>query len=327
MSTLTTYATEGALPVGTTGDIAYVTGNDQLYVNDGGTWFYWGNSTEKGISANDLAYTGAKTGNPESGTNYVCSVQPEAHYDAAKINGEDATGNPAIGQVMGGTGYEWEDRSGNGNDATQGTATYQSTYFHNQGNYGLEWPVNTDGAFLNTNYSQAADSPGHTVVAAASVAADVTYAGLVTNDSSSGPISATNPSGLSVRGTRCNVTHQYFGASMGTSTSYQRNARLTTVFSCVAIDGDQKLFYNLDEIGTASTAYSTGTMDGYLDGDYLLGEGFHSWGSTDNNGGGGIIYEVLIFRGNCGYTSAGGALTDGNLKIVVDYLMNKYRIL
>ena len=49
---------------------------------------------------------------------------------------------------------------------------------------------------------------------------------------------------------------------------YQRNSKLTTVFSCVAADGDQKLFYNLDEIGTASTAYSTGTMDGYLDGDY-----------------------------------------------------------
>jgi len=328
MSTLTTYATEGALPVGTTGDIAYVTGNDQLYVNDGGTWFYWGNSTEKGISANDLAYTGAKSGNPESGTSYVITAQPDCHYDAAKYV-ENGGGDADLGDAV----DAWGDRSGNDNDASQGTAGDQPTYVKNHGNFGLQWPSSKGLGYLITTYTPASTPPGHTIVVAATPAVDAgrQMSSVVENQGANGyqaagmKMPAYGQSGQGPMIVSVNDISAYKSTKPFLANQY------TQIFSIYDYDGDQKIFTNLEEAFSGSASYTQGNIDTRLGDVYWIGgntwhASFGSFGQTSANGHGGIIYEVLIFTTALSYTSDGTDLTGGNLKIVVDYLMNKYGV-
>lgn len=68
-----------------------------------------------GLGADDLAYP---SGTPASGTNYVISSTPVLHFDAYRITGLSD----------GDACDEWEDRSGNGYDATQTSSSNQPTY-------------------------------------------------------------------------------------------------------------------------------------------------------------------------------------------------------
>lgn len=318
MATLDTYLTEGALPTGVNGDMAYVTATDRIYLNDAGTWRFWDKSGVAGVDANDLAYTGAKAGNPESGTNYVCSVQPDCHYDASKY----VTLSSAAAD-LGDNVDAWGDRSGNGNDATQTGGTEQPTYVKNHSNFGLQWPSSPTLGFLDTNYTPGSGHVGHTLVVVANIPNTAYYTGMLTNSGATLFYSAglsvnttLDPSGTSVGGnlfyasTRTNVASQY-----------------TRIYAILDVIGDQKMFQNLAETYSGSASHSQAGINARLDDVYWIGKnGWQTMGDTNLDGHGGIIYEALIFQSALSYTVTDGNLSAGNLKIIVDYLMNKYQI-
>jgi hypothetical protein len=318
MATLDTYATEGDLPTGANGDMAYVTATDRIYLNDAGTWRYWNYDAVAGVDANDLAYTGARTGNPTSGTNYVITTQPDCHYDASKYV-ELSSSGAALGDAV----DLWGDRSGNANNATQTGGTDQPTYVKNHGNFGLQWPDSTSLGFLDTNYTPGTDPPGHTLVLVANIPNTAFYTGMLTN---SGQSSFYSP-GLSL-----NTTLDPTGTSIGGSLFYASGitnvaSQYTRIYAILDVIGDQKMFQNLAETYSGSASHSQAQINSRLDDVYWIGKnGYTTMGDTAADGHGGIIYEALIFQSSLSYTSDGTNLTGGNLKIVVDYLMNKYRI-
>jgi hypothetical protein len=119
-----------------------------------------------------------------------------------------------------------------------------------------------------------------------------------------------------------NLTQSYYASSY--TTISRQGPRIITVLDG---DGDQKVFEGT-QVGYTNTASRTPVnIDNALGGDWFLGEGYQHFGATANNGGGGIFYEVLIFRGLLGYTVDGnGDLDGGEINTVVNYLANKYGI-
>ncbi len=332
MATLDTYATEGDLPTGSNGDMAYVTATDRIYLNDSGTWRYWDNEGVAGVDAGDLAYTGAKTGNPTSGTNYVITAQPDCHYDAAKYVTLSASA-----ATLGGAVDDWGDRSGNDNDAIQtAEATWQPTYVKNQGKFGLQWPSSKTLGRMETSYTPASTPPGHTIVVAATPPVDGgRYLSTVVDNQGAGGALNYQAAGMKMpaygaTGTgpmiqSVNTTANYDSTKPFLATGYKQ------VFTIYDYHGDQKIFTNLEEVFTGSVSYTQGNIDTRLQGVYWLGGNTWnayggSFGQTGLDGHGGIMYEVLIFTTALSYTSDGTNLTGGNLKIVVDYLMNKYGV-
>ena len=329
MATLDTYATEGNLPTGANGDMAYVTATDRIYLNDSGTWRYWDNEGVAGVDANDLAYTGAKTGNPTSGTNYVITAQPDCHYDAAKY-----VTLSAGAATLGGAVDDWGDRSGNDNDAVQASATYQPTYVTNHGNFGLQWPSSKGLGRMETTYTPASTPPGHTIVVAANPPAEAGHSlcSVVENQGAAGYQSAgMKMPAYGVAGAGPMI-QSVDAATVYNSTKAFLAQQYTQIFTIYDYDGDQKIFTNLEEVFTGSVSYTQGNIDNRLDDVYWLGASawvpgtYGSFGGTSAFGHGGIMYEVLIFTTALSYTSDGTNLTGGNLKTVVDYLMNKYGV-
>jgi hypothetical protein len=124
------------------------------------------------------------------------------------------------------------------------------------------------------------------------------------------------------------ITLSSAGAPSGWYASSPINlAQYTRVFACVDVDDDQKTFLNLAQSQSGTVSYTQVNLNNKLDSTYRIGSnGYKTMGATAANGHGGIIYEALIFQSALSYTSDGTNLTAGNLKIVVDYLMNKYQI-
>jgi hypothetical protein len=321
-STLITCADTASRPgAPATGDMLYQEDTKQIITYDGSVWQYYDSD---GVGGSDLAYTGAKTGHPTSGTNYVCSVQPVVHYDASQYVELSASA-----AVLGGAVDAWGDRSGNGNDGTQATADDQPTLVQTAGGYrGLQWPDSQTLGAIETNYTPSSGQPGHTIVIAVFEPDAMSWSGIVNNW------------GYAAGGSLYNAGISAFDAGRFTSigagsntyhnTTVSNPANYLRVLSLVDVSGDQRLFFNLVEKGSFTSTYNqTGgtSLDAKLDGQYIIGSnGYKTFGATAAQNHGGIFYEVLIFQSALSYTLSGSDLTAGDLKIVTDYLMNKYQI-
>jgi len=316
-STLLTCANTGARPASPAlGDTLYQEDTNQIIVCSNATGPVW-----KTYEANgELAYP---SGIYTAGTPYVITTQPDMHYDGSRINGADASGNPAIGGAI----SSWEDRSGNGRDADQAVGADQGSFVRMGGNNGIRMPASTSLGFYDTNHAFASGSDGMTIIAAITPANSHYFAGVVaaTKTGNTAPAIFADAGinlSTSAQAKIADLIHGYRDSSYATLS--RQGPRIITVLDG---DGDQKLFEGT-QVGFAGTVARTqADIDDALAGDWFLGEGYQHFGATAANGGGGIYYEVLIFRGLLGYTVDGsGDLNGGEMNTVVNYLANKYGI-
>jgi hypothetical protein len=297
------------------GDTLYQEDTNQIIVCSNATGPVW-----KTYEANgELAYP---SGLYTAGTPYVITTQPDMHYDGSRINGADASGNPAVGDAV----SSWQDRSGNSRDADQATGADQGS-FVKMGGYGVRMPSSTTLGFYDTNHTFASGSDGMTVIVAVTPPNYNYYAGVVAAAKTGNPTPAIFADAGIMMTTYsvvnlANLTQSYYASSY--TTISRQGPRIITVLDG---DGDQKVFEGT-QVGYTNTASRTPVnIDNALGGDWFLGEGYQHFGATANNGGGGIFYEVLIFRGLLGYTVDGnGDLDGGEMNTVVNYLANKYGI-
>ena len=315
-STLETCANTGARPASPAlGDTLYQEDTNQIIVCANATGPVWKTYESNG----ELAYP---SGIYTEGTPYVISVQPAMHFDASRINGADASGNPAINGAV----ATWEDRSGNGNDATQGTAADQGAFVKMGGHFGIKMPTSTTLGMYATGHTFASGSDGFTMVGAFGCPNTV-YNTRPVNCARSG---ATTPASWADAGIRVSTTCEF--ALSHLAGNYSPSTLGATVSSAgpriVSVsdgDGDQKLFEGQQVGFTGTTARSEATIDDRLGGPWWLG--YKPFGVAAGSGGGGIYNEILIFRNTVGYTVDGsGNLNGGDLNTVVEYLANKYGV-
>ena len=296
------------------GDTLFETDTNKIIVYSGSDW------KEYDPTEGELAYP---SGLYTTGTPYVITTQPDMHYDATRINGVDASGNPAFGGAV----SSWQDRSGNSRDADQATAADQGSFIEIGGNKGIRMPSSTSLGFYDTNHAFASGSDGMTVIVAITTPNNLTYAGVV-NATRTGETAPAifKDAGLILNGTRearlAHLKANYTASSYSTITC--QGPRIIAILDG---NGDQKLFEG-KKVGHSGTASRTqANIDDSLAGDWFLGEGYQHFGGTNSNSGGGIYHEVLIFRGLLGYTVDGnGDLNGGEMNTVVNYLANKYGI-
>jgi hypothetical protein len=110
-STLLT-CTESSRPASpSAGDTLFETDTNKVIVYDGSAWKVYNSDNAVGYNLD--------------GTN-ITSVAPLFHFDAEKINGTDATGNPANAASFTG---QWTSRANGVTTVAQGTASAQPTYY------------------------------------------------------------------------------------------------------------------------------------------------------------------------------------------------------
>jgi hypothetical protein len=315
------------------GDTLYETDTDKIITCSNETGPVWQEYDSDGVGGDDLAYAGARTGNPTSGTNYVITAQPDCHYDAAKYVTLSASA-----ATLGGAVDDWGDRSGNDNDATANAilgATYEPTYVKNHGNFGLQWPSSRGLGRMETSYTPTTpDPPGHTIVVAVTPPSPISHSlcSVVENQGAAGYQSAGMKMPPYPQAGSGPMIQSVDDTTIYVSTKKWLALQYTQVFTIYDYDGDQKIFTNLEEVFTGSVSYTQADINNRLDSVYWLGASswlpgtYGSFGQEGTKGHGGIMYEVLIFTSALSYTSDGTDLTGGNLKIVVDYLMNKYGV-
>tara|TARA_R110002020_G_scaffold15652_1_gene56037 strand:- start:967 stop:1944 length:978 start_codon:yes stop_codon:yes gene_type:complete len=315
-STLETCANTAARPATPAlGATLYQEDTNQIIVCSNATGPVW-----KTYEANgELAYP---SGIYTEGTPYVISVQPAMHFDASRINGADASGNPAInGKVA-----TWEDRSGNSNDATQGTAADQGAFVKMGGHFGIKMPTSTTLGMYETGHTFASGSDGFTVVGVFGCPNACTSKPV--NCARSGatvPVNFQDP-GIKVAAVSCTFSLSHLGGNYYTSTlGGDVSSAGPRIVSVLDGDGDQKLF-EAQQVGYTGTAARTqAAIDDRLGGPWWLG--WDPFGAAASGGGGGIYNEILIFRNTVGYTVDGsGNLNGGDLNTIVSYLANKYGV-
>tara|TARA_R110002020_G_scaffold368135_3_gene579991 strand:+ start:865 stop:1494 length:630 start_codon:yes stop_codon:yes gene_type:complete len=199
------------------------------------------------------------------------------------------------------------------------------------GNSGIKMPSSDSLGFYDTNHAFASGSDGMTVIAVVTPPAYSYYTQIV---NAAAGTSATprfwNSAGIGMNGWTA-ATLNNLGGSYSASSYTKVNSQVPRIITVLDGDGDQKLFEGRQVGFAGTTARTQINIDNYLQGAWFLGEG-GTGGSTHfgkdyTKAGGGIYYEVIIFRGLLGYTVDGnGDLNGGEMNTVVTYLANKYGI-
>jgi hypothetical protein len=183
-------------------------------------------------------------------------------------------------------------------------------------------PSSTTLGFYDTNHTFASGSDGFTVIAVISPSASHYYTSIVTAaKSGESEPSIFKDAGLAIGSSATHIANLAGNYHFSTYT-YVANQG-PKILTALDGDGDQKLFEGTQVAFAGTTARSTVNIDSRLGGDWFLGNGYQHFGHATY--GGGVFYEVLIFRGLLGYTVDGnGDLNGGEMNTVVSYLANKY---